>query len=158
MAKEGVVKFVEEVPGKQGGFGGGGGHAMDLSPIVEELKANPGKWALIEEGRMSLGSLQRLPVEFDIELRTRQAAKRTYTGKDGKEKVSFLIDVFGRYVEGFSAKHVEALKKRAEERGTGYAVNTLIHKKPAAQTVTASPAPATTHAAPTKEQRPASKR
>lgn len=130
--KTGVLKFVDEVPGSPTGFGGGG-HAMDLTPIVQALKENPGKWALLEEGRMSLGSLQRLPVEFDVEIRTRQGAKRTYKGKDGSDKVTNLIDVYGRYVEGFSAGHVDKLKKRAAERGTGFAANTLIHKVTPAQ-------------------------
>lgn len=136
MTKQGLVlKPVDELPGRQGGFGGGGGKAMDLSPIVEELKKHPGKWYLIEEGRKSLGSLQRLPVEFDVKIETR-TSKQTYEvkGKDGKTRVGQLIDVYGCFEAGYSKGHVQKLMERAKERGTGFAANTLIHKQqPTAQ-------------------------
>ena len=122
---------------------------MDLSPIVEALKANPGKWALIEEGRKSLGSLQRLPVEFDVVIATRQGEQRTYKAKDGKDKVTFTINVYGKYVAGSSAKHVEKLMARAKERGTGFAANTLIHKQQKTEAPAKPAAPA---------QKPAAKR
>lgn len=148
MTKSGLVlKPVEELPARQGGFGGGGGRAMDLSPIVQELQKHPGKWFLIEEGRKSLGSLQRLPVEFDVKIETR-TSKTTYEVqcKDGKTKVGQLIDVYGCYEAGYSAGHVKKLMERAKERGTGFAANTLIHKTTGAQAPVAQ-AP-TTPAAP----------
>lgn len=113
--KSGDVKFVDTLPSAPGGFGGG--HAMDLTPIINALKKRPGTWALLESGRKSLGSLQRLP-EFDVEISSRQSTPRTYKGKDGKEKAAFLIDVYGRYVQGYTAQRVkEAEARKAAAKG-----------------------------------------
>lgn len=107
-----TVKFVKDLPATAGGFGGG--HAKDLTPIVDMLKTRPEAWALIAEGQKSQGALQRL-VEFDCEVATRQAAPRTYIGKDGQERQTFLIDIYARYVKGSTAKHER--EKAKKEKG-----------------------------------------
>jgi hypothetical protein len=107
------IKFVEELPAKKGGFGGG--HAKDLSPIVKMLQGRPGVWALIAENEKSEGALQRLR-DFDCEVSTQQATPRKYTAKDGSEKATFTINIYARYVKGFTAKRAaETAKAKAEK-------------------------------------------
>lgn len=96
------VKFVDALPERKGG-GFGGGHAKDLSPIVKMLQGRPGTWALIAEGEKSEGALQRLR-DFDCEVSTQQATARKYVGKDGKERATFTINVYARFVKGYTAK------------------------------------------------------
>lgn len=107
------IKFVEDLPAKKGGFGGG--HAKDLSPIVKMLQSRPNTWALIAEGEKSEGALQRLR-DFDCEVSTQQATPRKYTGKDGKEKATFTLNIYARFVKGYTAKRLAETAKNKADR------------------------------------------